>query len=117
MDLINSFRSLGKEILEGSLYDSSEMESKLDEVLIAIDELRNKYDEIDLPEAEGVLLLFFEALDLYEEAIETIISCDNTQEEHIAEGLMKAEEATDILCHVEDLIGESKETFDDVGSG
>ncbi|OQA18256.1 MAG: hypothetical protein BWY64_01587 [bacterium ADurb.Bin363] len=117
MDLLNSIRVLAKNILNGAIYDTEEMEANLDEVLVSIDELRNKYGQLDFPEAESIVLLLFESLDLYEEVIETIISYRKGQEERMAEAMMKAEEASDILCHIEDLIGESKEMFDDIGFG
>ncbi len=117
MELLNSLRTIGKNLLENRAYNNEELEDRLDELLIQIEDMRENFtEEADLPEAKNIILLLREALNLYEEAIEGIISSlDNKEEETILLALIKAEEADDILCQVEELIRESKELFDDAG--
>jgi len=115
LNLLNSLRTIGKNLIKGHVVNEAELLKALNKTLIQIRYIKSRYIKKKSPERENIIELLNEALNLYIEGIEDIAGyIKNRDKNSLSHGLFKAEEADDILSNVEDIIMQNKELFKDL---
>ncbi|MEW6277934.1 MAG: hypothetical protein AB1758_04870 [Candidatus Eremiobacterota bacterium] len=117
-DLLTFLRNLADHLALGTPLPMQEIQQSLDLVKQTLEQLYQQYEAPAPQGAEVIREFMLEALQLFYQAVEGIEDFVATgQRDSLAEAVLKAEEANDILSSIEYVIDQNKQWLSQFTSG